>query len=341
MKRCPACGCEGRERAEETEALRSALSAEREAHAHTTAERDSHRSAVTSPILAMLTAEQRDRYGVEPAVPGSHERDPAQLVTRLCDALANVEAERDAAIARAESLATENAQLRRSLAPGWTPADAEAMRFSVEVTEETFRRTRELEDMKSKWARETVDAIARAERAEREAHAATKRDSFVLDGAMYLACPACRRPHPSVSSRLHCDACRAEAERDAAVARAESAERERVSRDNFERAIERAETAERERDEARAQVAAMAKAIPALLHECDECDANPLAFQHHGSTVQEKAMAATQASAGAPLLAELARLRGIETAARAVATGVPRRAAWERLRAALDAKAGS
>lgn len=87
--------------------LRVLLDAEREAHAHTTAERDSHRSAVTSPILAMLTAEQRERYGVEPVVPGSHERDPAQLVTRLCDALANVEAERDAAIARAESAEAE------------------------------------------------------------------------------------------------------------------------------------------------------------------------------------------------------------------------------------------
>lgn len=102
--------------ASEIASLRAALAAERKAHVRTTAERDSHRSAVTAPILAMLTAEQRDCYGVEPVVPGSHERDPAQLVTRLCDALSNVEQDRDAAIARAETAERERDEARAACA---------------------------------------------------------------------------------------------------------------------------------------------------------------------------------------------------------------------------------
>lgn len=230
---------------------------------------------------------------------------------------------------------------------------------------------------------------------ERDAH----EDFAVLDGAMYLACPRCQRPHPSVSSRMHCDACRAESERDAAIARAETAGRERDEararladvkqrdpgcechqeegdspcpnhRDASEmdaatdafgtiaelcgcpswdypgQVVRDVERLRSERDEARAAVVAMREAIimrdadrkhVGEVESCRRCDRwwLPGGPENHG-------VACPFASdAGAPLLAELARLQGIETAARAVATGVPRRAAWERLRAALDAKAGS
>lgn len=130
--------------------LRVLLDAEREAHAHTTAERDSHRACVTSPILAMLTAEQRERYGVEPVVPGSHERDPAQLVTRLCDALANVEAERDfgrqaqdAAIVRAESAERRADMAERGLAAGWQTLTTErdALRRLCAKAREALKRS--------------------------------------------------------------------------------------------------------------------------------------------------------------------------------------------------------
>lgn len=110
-------------------------------------------------------------------------------------------------------------------------------------------------------------AIARAEVAERE------RDAFRAQAEASLVVPcACGRPMPSVSSRLRCDACRAEGER----------------------------------DEARAQTAA----FRAVLSDIAEDYGVPYDDQQCGAP--KRATEALEASdAGASLLAELRALRKV------------------------------
>lgn len=52
-------------------------------------------TGIHTTLNVMLNADQRQRWGLDPVVEGSHTRDNLQLITRLCDALTELETLRD------------------------------------------------------------------------------------------------------------------------------------------------------------------------------------------------------------------------------------------------------
>lgn len=156
-------------------------------------------------------------------------------------------------------------------------------------------------------------AIARAETAERE------RDEFrrIAEASLVRPC-ACGRPMPSVSSRLRCDACRAEGERDEARARLVS----EVDGSTATLAALRAVIAEleRERDEARAAVVALREMLierDPHGEQRDVCDWCCETWPVGGPEVHADDCEVGRSDAGAPLLAELRALRAVRDAVEA------------------------
>lgn len=198
------------------------------------------------------------------------------------------------------------------------------------------------------------------------------RDAFRAQAEASLVVPcACGRPMPSVSSRLRCDACRAERKLDQARATLRAAaNRARgiaQSAADDEAALAVLGPLVAERDEARSACAAMREAVESarltvVRHSRDwsrhDSDAwlygllvgwpadvvpqLPGAWpQNPSETARLSRLSAAFASdAGAPLLAELRALRAVRDAAEAFLSPPTLHAigdARERLRAALDA----
>lgn len=120
------------------------------------------------------------------------------------------------AFARAEAAEAENEQLRRALAPGWTPTDAERMRFLQEVDAEVLRRTRELEDMKATWNREAVEALEKQNQAEELLVALTRtvwphtftKPELDMGASLYRRCPDCEETWEHPGPEYHAWYCR-------------------------------------------------------------------------------------------------------------------------------------
>lgn len=123
------------------------------------------------------------------------------------------------------------------------------------------------------------------------------RDAFRAQAEASLVVPcACGRPMPSVSSRLRCDACRAEGERDEARAQVAAMQA-------------RAERAE----------AALGRVLDWTVTYGQQLCPPPGVFDTYGEgmRVAKRHAASIANSSGAPLLAELRALRAFEAVSRA------------------------